>query len=192
MDTPARAATSSSLGILDFSFMAACLPPWCLRPGDAICASACNVCYPRNDELDFDPLEPEDFDSPYVDCAAACARECPVAHSDAWGGFWALMKHQRRGRGCRRQPTFITSKQNVVPKVAFTGRRPPLHLDPPEHTPVPARAGAAADREARGALRARDPRDLPRAAGAHGAPGAAATSARSSPRACRSAYSHTG
>ena len=30
---------------------------------------------------------------------------------------------------------FITSKQNVVPKVAFTGRRPPLHLDPPEHTP---------------------------------------------------------
>ena len=31
--------------------------------------------------------------------------------------------------------TYITSKQNVVPKVAFTGRRPPLHLDPPEHTP---------------------------------------------------------
>jgi cytochrome P450 len=30
---------------------------------------------------------------------------------------------------------FITSKQNVVPKLAFTGRRPPLHLDPPEHTP---------------------------------------------------------
>ncbi|MFM5908845.1 MAG: cytochrome P450, partial [Novosphingobium sp.] len=27
------------------------------------------------------------------------------------------------------------SKQNVIPKVAFTGRRPPLHLDPPEHTP---------------------------------------------------------
>jgi cytochrome P450 len=24
--------------------------------------------------------------------------------------------------------------QNVVPKVAFTGRRPPLHLDPPEHS----------------------------------------------------------
>jgi cytochrome P450 len=25
--------------------------------------------------------------------------------------------------------------QNVVPRVATTGRRPPLHLDPPEHTP---------------------------------------------------------
>ncbi len=31
--------------------------------------------------------------------------------------------------------TFITSKQNVIPKPATTGRRPPLHLDPPEHTP---------------------------------------------------------
>ncbi|MFM0037245.1 cytochrome P450 [Paraburkholderia strydomiana] len=30
---------------------------------------------------------------------------------------------------------FITSVQNVVPKVAFSGRRPPLHFDPPEHTP---------------------------------------------------------
>ena len=30
--------------------------------------------------------------------------------------------------------TFVTSVQNVVPKVAATGRRPPLHLDPPEHT----------------------------------------------------------
>ena len=31
--------------------------------------------------------------------------------------------------------TFTTTVQNVVPKLAFTGRRPPLHLDPPEHTP---------------------------------------------------------
>jgi cytochrome P450 len=31
--------------------------------------------------------------------------------------------------------TYVTSVQNVVPRVAFTGRRPPLHLDPPEHTP---------------------------------------------------------
>ncbi|MBL4826616.1 MAG: cytochrome P450 [Spongiibacteraceae bacterium] len=31
--------------------------------------------------------------------------------------------------------TYLTSVQNVVPKVAFTGRRPPLHLDPPDHTP---------------------------------------------------------
>ncbi|WP_345600422.1 hypothetical protein, partial [Thermocatellispora tengchongensis] len=28
---------------------------------------------------------------------------------------------------------FTTSKQNAIPKFAFTGVRPPLHLDPPEH-----------------------------------------------------------
>ncbi|WP_262503867.1 cytochrome P450 [Sphingosinithalassobacter sp. CS137] len=60
---------------------------------------------------------------------------CPVAHSDAWGGFWALMKHADVAAAAADWRTFITSRQNVIPKVAFTGRRPPLHLDPPEHTP---------------------------------------------------------
>src|SRR5690606_37612976 len=31
--------------------------------------------------------------------------------------------------------TYSTAIQNVVPRVATSGRRPPLHLDPPEHTP---------------------------------------------------------
>ena len=83
---------------------------------------------------DFDPLAPEDFDSPHADYARL-RRECPVAHSDAWGGFWALMKHADVVQAATDSDTYITSKQNVVPKVAFTGRRPPLHLDPPEHTP---------------------------------------------------------
>lgn len=83
---------------------------------------------------DFDPLAPEDFDSPHADYSRL-RRECPVAHSDAWGGFWALMKHADVIRAASDSDTYITSKQNVVPKVAFTGRRPPLHLDPPEHTP---------------------------------------------------------
>ena len=83
---------------------------------------------------DFDPLLPETFDSPQADYARLRA-ECPVAHSDAWGGFWALMKHDDVAAAAADFETFITSQQNVVPKVAFTGRRPPLHLDPPEHTP---------------------------------------------------------
>jgi len=83
---------------------------------------------------DFDPLQPETFDSPQADYARLRA-ECPVAHSDAWGGFWALMKHDDVAAAAADHETFITSRQNVVPKVAFTGRRPPLHLDPPEHTP---------------------------------------------------------
>ena len=83
---------------------------------------------------DFDPLAPEDFDSPHVEYARL-RRECPVAHSDAWGGFWALMKYADVTGAAADSDNYITSKQNVVPKVAFTGRRPPLHLDPPEHTP---------------------------------------------------------
>lgn len=83
---------------------------------------------------DFDPLQPETFDSALTEYARLRA-ECPVAHSDAWGGFWALLKHDDVAAAAADFETFITSKQNVVPKVAFTGRRPPLHLDPPEHTP---------------------------------------------------------
>ncbi len=85
-------------------------------------------------KADFDPLLPETFDSPHDDYRRL-RKECPVAHSDAWDGFWALMKHADVVAAATDSETFITSKQNVVPKVAFTGRRPPLHLDPPEHTP---------------------------------------------------------
>ena len=83
---------------------------------------------------DFDPLIAETFDSPHEIYRNLRAR-CPVAHSDAWGGFWALTRFDDVHRALAESDVFITSKQNVVPKLAFTGRRPPLHLDPPEHTP---------------------------------------------------------
>ena len=83
---------------------------------------------------DFNPLLPETFDSAQVEYRAM-RETCPVAHSDTWGGFWALMKHDDVVAAAADWRTFQTSTQNVVPKVAFTGRRPPLHLDPPEHTP---------------------------------------------------------
>lgn len=85
-------------------------------------------------QADFDPLQPETFDSPH-DEYRRLRQQCPVAHSDAWGGFWALTKHADVAAAASDSATFITSKQNVVPKVATTGRRPPLHLDPPAHTP---------------------------------------------------------
>lgn len=83
---------------------------------------------------DFDPELPEDFDSAHREYARL-RRECPVAHTEGLGGFWALTRYEDVKRAASDAQTFITSKQNVVPKVAFTGRRPPLHLDPPEHTP---------------------------------------------------------
>ncbi len=86
------------------------------------------------DTEDFNPLTPETFDSPYPVYSELRAR-CPVAHSNAWGGFWALTRYADVLQALATPDVFITSKQNVVPKLAFTGRRPPLHLDPPEHTP---------------------------------------------------------
>lgn len=83
---------------------------------------------------DFDALVAETFDSPWAEYARL-QRECPVAHSDAWGGFWALMRYRDVVSTAADYRAFTTTVQNVVPKVAFTGRRPPLHLDPPEHTP---------------------------------------------------------
>lgn len=83
---------------------------------------------------DFDPEAPEDFDSAHRDYARL-RRECPVAHTEGLGGFWAVSRYDDVKRVASDWAQFSTSKQNVVPKVAFTGRRPPLHLDPPEHTP---------------------------------------------------------
>lgn len=83
---------------------------------------------------DFDPLQPETFDSAHA-YYAQLRQKCPVAHTDAYGGFWALTRHDDVVRALQESDVFVTSVQNVVPRVAFTGRRPPLHLDPPEHTP---------------------------------------------------------
>jgi len=85
-------------------------------------------------ERDFDPDLPEDFDSAHKDYARL-RRECPVAHTDRLGGFWALTRYEDVERAASDPKTFTTTVQNVIPKVAFTGRRPPLHLDPPDHTP---------------------------------------------------------
>lgn len=83
---------------------------------------------------DFDPLAPETFDSFHAEFAELRQR-CPVARSEAYNGFWALTRYDDVVAAVRDPATFTTTVQNVVPKVAFTGRRPPLHLDPPDHTP---------------------------------------------------------
>ena len=83
---------------------------------------------------DFDAIDPrEDFDSAHRQYAELRAR-CPVAWSNDHNGFWALTRHADVLTALADVDTFVTSVQNVVPKVAFTGRRPPLHFDPPEHT----------------------------------------------------------
>lgn len=83
---------------------------------------------------DFDPTLPETLETPYALYRELRAR-CPVAHTDELGGFWALTRHEDVARVAADYETYTTTVQNVVPKVAASGRRPPLHLDPPDHTP---------------------------------------------------------
>ncbi len=82
---------------------------------------------------DFDPLKPETLETPYEDYRRLRAA-CPVAHTQAMGGFWALTRHADVAAAASDYGLFTTTVQNVIPKVATTGRRPPLHLDPPEHS----------------------------------------------------------
>jgi len=83
---------------------------------------------------DFDADVPEDFDSPH-EMFKDLRQRCPVAYSDAMGGFWAVTKYADIVRVLTDWETFTTTIQNVVPRVATTQRRPPLHLDPPGNVP---------------------------------------------------------
>jgi cytochrome P450 len=88
------------------------------------------------------PASAHDFDVPANQTAAQShatyehlRKHCPVAHTQDMTGFWALTRHADIARAAADHAMFTTTLQNVIPKVAFTGRRPPLHLDPPEQTP---------------------------------------------------------
>lgn len=83
---------------------------------------------------DFNPLMTETFFNAHDDYKELRAK-CPVAHSNAYGGYWGLFTYEDVVHVLQNPDVFVTSVQNVVPKVATTGRRPPLHLDPPDHTP---------------------------------------------------------
>ncbi|MGN7201369.1 cytochrome P450 [Arthrobacter sp. SAFR-044] len=82
---------------------------------------------------EFDPLYDETFDNSHV-YYEEMRRNCPVAHSEAFGGFWALFKYEDIVRIQTEHENFSTAEKNVVPPATRNqGRRPPLHFDPPEH-----------------------------------------------------------
>lgn len=83
---------------------------------------------------DFDADGVDGFDEVHEAFADLRSR-CPVAHSNDMGGFWMLTKYRDIEAAMSDPGLFSTEVQNVVPPVATTGRRPPLHLDPPSHTP---------------------------------------------------------
>ncbi|MFO7326751.1 MAG: cytochrome P450, partial [Pseudomonadota bacterium] len=83
---------------------------------------------------DYDPAAEESLEHTHQVFAQLRAR-CPVAWSSAFDGFWAVTRYQDILDILMQPELYITSVRNVVPGSSTTGRRPPLHLDPPGHTP---------------------------------------------------------
>jgi cytochrome P450 len=83
---------------------------------------------------EYDPTRHESFEDTY-EVFADLRKNCPVAHSDAFDGFWAFSRYADVLGALEDADNYITSVRNVVPGSSATGRRPPLHLNPPDHTP---------------------------------------------------------
>jgi cytochrome P450 len=83
---------------------------------------------------DFDPLASDAPDDALATYAELRSR-CPVAHTDAYGGFWALTRYADVSAAAADSRTFISSVKAVVPSDPRGLRRPPLNFDAPAHTP---------------------------------------------------------
>jgi cytochrome P450 len=83
---------------------------------------------------DFDPLESDDPEHAHA-LYARLRERCPVAHTDAYGGFWTLTRHEDVAAAAGDSSTFISSVRAVVPSDPRGLRRPPLNFDAPAHTP---------------------------------------------------------
>lgn len=83
---------------------------------------------------DFDPLESDEPD--HVRSEFARMRDTvPVAHTSAYGGYWALTRYEDIRDAASDSQTFISSVRAVVPSDPRGLRRPPLNYDAPAHTP---------------------------------------------------------
>jgi cytochrome P450 len=82
---------------------------------------------------DFDPDDPAGLADP-EELYGRLRAHCPVAHSASYGGFWAVTRYRDVQRVMRDPVTFSSAKGIVIPRNPASGRRPPLHYDPPEHT----------------------------------------------------------
>ncbi len=82
---------------------------------------------------DWDPTDPRTRDDPHA-TYARLRKECPVAHSTKWGGFWTLTRYADVIAASRDSGAFTATKQTVIPTSPRKGLpRLPLQADPPQH-----------------------------------------------------------
>lgn len=80
---------------------------------------------------DFDPLDEEFAGDPHATWARL-RETCPVARGARWD-FWALTRYDDVVAASSRPSAFSSAEGIVVPPNPVSGRRAPLHFDPPEH-----------------------------------------------------------
>lgn len=64
---------------------------------------------------------------------ARARSQCPVAHSDQYGGFWILHRYGDIGAAARAPEIFSSAKGASLPHHGFPLAIPPIEIDPPDH-----------------------------------------------------------
>lgn len=82
---------------------------------------------------DWSPLAPDE-DKTYGGTFTELRKTCPVAWSEDFGGFWALLKHEDITTACKRPGTFASAPQFSVPHLDLGFPWLPLQSDAPDHT----------------------------------------------------------
>lgn len=80
----------------------------------------------------FDPHDPALVDDPYT-AFAAMRERCPVAHSDQYGGFWALVRHEDVQAAAANPEVFASGGGVTLPSMGNPRPLIPLELDGTEH-----------------------------------------------------------
>jgi len=80
---------------------------------------------------DFDPFDPAFIENPHPTWARV-RRDAPVARGARWD-FWAVTRYDDVKAVASDYKTFTSEFGIVVPSNPVSGRRAPLHFDPPEH-----------------------------------------------------------
>ncbi len=83
-------------------------------------------------DADFDPLDADFVADPHP-TYARLRRECPVAYSSRWD-FWTVTRYADVVHVTANPELFTSAEGITVPPNQVSGRRAPMHFDPPEHT----------------------------------------------------------
>ncbi len=93
-----------------------------------------------NPLTDFDIFAPEYVKDPFPTISTIRESECPIAHSDRWGGSWLPTRYQDVVAMAQEHEIFTSQEIIVVPpppgqvEGPYSGvKAPPITSDPPDH-----------------------------------------------------------